>query len=252
MKLLSFDGDTVLHLAVEGKNPEVVDLLLSRGVVQVDAPSQNEMRRGAALRLAAANGYTEIIRLLLSKGAKVNGAVDGARLPLSEAARFGHLEATKLLLDSGADFRAVKDEWTALFEASLHGCPEVVRVLVEAGADVSPPTVLYHLAGHGLEGVSMLVVGKKGVDVNGRTARMSGTALHQAAKTGLGGLVRVLLYRGADVRARDSDGRTPRDLALRSGHKDVIDLLSPGAGSWKEKEKGDAEPEDDLPPPYTG
>jgi ankyrin repeat protein len=35
----------------------------------------------------------------------------------------------------------------------------------------------------------------------------------------------VLLANGADVKAKDSGGRTPADEAARRGHKEIINLL---------------------------
>lgn len=154
-----------------------------------------------------------------------------------------------MLLDRGLETHGS----TALQVAALMGHGEVARLLIREGADVSSPAVLYHLASHGLEDASMLVM-ERGADVNGMATRMRGAALHQAARTGHLKLVRVLLDRGANAQTRNHDGRTPLDVALRNDRKDVAELLHSHATSRKEmiliKNMRRDEPKDDLPPPY--
>ena len=59
--------------------------------------------------------------------------------PLHEAARRGHIEVVRFLLEKGAYVGAVNDLWgrTALHEAAKGGHIEVVRFLVENGANVN-------------------------------------------------------------------------------------------------------------------
>ena len=87
-------------------------------------------RRGAALRLAIARVYVDVVRLMLATGTDV-GTLDGA---LYTASRSGRAEIVRLLLDAGADVHAFVDG--ALRAASEEGYAEVVRMLLEAGADV--------------------------------------------------------------------------------------------------------------------
>jgi len=52
------------------------------------------------------------------------------------------------------------------------------------------------------------------------------TPLHVASERGHVEIVRLLLEHGADLRARDSDGRTPSELALQYGKLEIVELLS--------------------------
>lgn len=58
------------------------------------------------LAIAAKDGRTDVVRLLLENGANVN-AWDWARVgtPLSFAARFGHRDVVILLIAKGADVK---------------------------------------------------------------------------------------------------------------------------------------------------
>lgn len=92
------------------------------------------------LSLAASGGYVDIIQLLLNNGAEINSRT-GSKLgisPLMLSAMNGHVAATMLLLDSGSDINAQieTNRNTALTLACFQGRVEVVRILVQYGANV--------------------------------------------------------------------------------------------------------------------
>ncbi len=104
-----------------------------------------------ALVWAAKNGRTEAMGFLLERGADINA--DPYRgTPLLWAASRGHLEATAWLLDHGAEVnrRATfggpqhGQGVTALHLAAQHGLIEMVRFLVQRGADPSIEDEIYH------------------------------------------------------------------------------------------------------------
>lgn len=88
-----------------------------------------------AVTVAASGGETEILRALLAAGASPKPEYGR---PLQRAARAGHLEAVRLLLDAGlpADHRDVAGD-TALIEAACDGREDVVAFLLSRGADVN-------------------------------------------------------------------------------------------------------------------
>ena len=107
--------------------------------------------------------------------------------PLALAAFFGNDEIVRLLLDRGADVSVVarneRIQVTALHAAAAGNHTEIARLLLAAGAPVD--------------------------------AEQPGgfTALHSAAQNGNAELVRLLLEHGADPEQRTADGRAARDLA---------------------------------------
>src|SRR5262245_5502801 len=129
--------------------------------------------------------------------------------PLALAAHFGHLEVMRLLIDRGADVNrsaahriAVTPLHAALFGRQL----EAALLLVERGADVT------------------LARGGSGLK------RAGWTALHYAAGMGFRALVQPLLDRGADPSRVDEEGKTPLDVAIDANHRDIVeDLRSRGA-----------------------
>jgi len=77
-----------------------------------------------------------MIRTLHSKDASVHRPTSGAgNTPLMLAAKGGHVEAVKVLLELRAGVEAKNGEgWTALHFAAKEGRMKVCRVLVEGGA----------------------------------------------------------------------------------------------------------------------
>ena len=159
---------------------EAVDRLLAGG----HEPTVHE---------AAATGDVARLRGLLDDDpASVNAwSPDGAQ-PLHFAAFFGHVEACRLLLERGADanehargFNGVAPINAAAANEPKPNevCTEIVRLLLDAGADAA-------------------------------AAQGGGsTALHSAAMTRNAELVRLLVARGVDPDAATDDGRTARGLA---------------------------------------
>ena len=71
-------------------------------------------------------------------GANVNIADEQDNAALRWAARGGHLDAARILLDSGADVnQKSRSGWTALLEAIIAGSLPLVKLLIERGADIN-------------------------------------------------------------------------------------------------------------------
>ena len=80
-------------------------------------------------------GYTEIIKLLLEKGADANVKVKDGSLPLTTAVLQGRTEIVKLLLEHKADANVkTSDGVTVLAFAKNNGYIEIAQLLENAGA----------------------------------------------------------------------------------------------------------------------
>ena len=193
-------GWTPLHLAVVEHRAEVVRVLVAAGAVLGARTEHGRTPLHLALRFAP-----EVAPVLLELGATVDapsaaylddvdtltGQLDGGTRPddrasgadlLSWAAFGGATSTTKLLLARGADVNG-----GALRAAAGNGRLDVVRMLVDAGADVDR-----------------------------RDPTTGRTALHAAVAAGGGDapeIVELLLAAGADVNATTSDGASALDIS---------------------------------------
>ncbi len=121
-----------LTMAAMRNNPEVVRLLLEAGA----DPNIKGSQTVSPLTWASTYGYTEIVKLLLAAKAKVNP--DDWSPPLFTAAQNGHIETVAVLLKAGANIDAQGyGGRTALMDAAGRGNVQVVKFLIENGADVS-------------------------------------------------------------------------------------------------------------------
>ena len=164
---------------------------------------------------AATQGHAEIVRCLIAAGADVHarnwerGALcaavyhkhpeaaqilraAGAMLNLAEAADCGDTERVLQLLAEGVS----PDEGAAITRAAYSNHAEIVRILLEAGANVNA------------------------------TDALDNTALHHAVRWGRTDIACMLLDAGADATIDNIDGHeTPLILAVWAGRTDCTRLL---------------------------
>jgi ankyrin repeat protein len=79
--------------------------------------------------IAAQQGHTEAVKLLLAAKASVDAANKDGWTPLYIAARKGHTEAIKLLLAANADPTKEVQGWTALAIADRNGHKDIAALL---------------------------------------------------------------------------------------------------------------------------
>jgi len=95
---------------------------------------------GAELRAAATRGDLAQVRALLDAGVDVNARTDYGATALSYAADKGHAQVVKLLLERGAEVDPEDTFYhsTPITWAGYNGHAEVVELLIAAGAKPSP------------------------------------------------------------------------------------------------------------------
>ena len=139
------DGMTALHWAAETGNPEIAQILVNAGAIL-----EVTTRLGAytPLHVAGRKGAAEVIRVLLDAGADSRAVAATGATPLHLAAGAGSAEGTKHLLDGGAeiDARAGDAQQTPLMFAAAADRADVVRLLMENGADPNITTTLMEAA----------------------------------------------------------------------------------------------------------
>ncbi|XP_036157616.1 M-phase phosphoprotein 8 isoform X5 [Myotis myotis] len=86
--------------------------------------------------LAAAGGQDDLLRLLIRKGAKVNGRQKNGTTALIHAAEKNFLTTVAILLEAGAFVNVQQSSGeTALMKACKRGNLDIVRLVIECGAD---------------------------------------------------------------------------------------------------------------------
>ncbi len=236
--------------AVEKNDYFTVKALLEAGV---DANAQFKYD-STLLQYSASFGYTPIVELLIEHGASVN-SLSNSTSALILASRFGFLDTIEILLKYGANVNAVssRHEYSALMAASVRSNKEslqVINLLIESGARVNQKdkdgnTALVYAVDRGLADVVKLLL-ENGADHNNliHTARSVGvlelllkyranvdtrdsygTRLHRAANSGKTEEVRLLLKYGADTSIKNNREQTALDLAKRKKHTEIVALL---------------------------
>lgn len=144
-------------------------------------------------------------------------------------------EVVELLIRAGADVKAANRYGvTPLWLACINGNAALIEMLVKAGADANTvlpegETVLMTAARTGkVEAVNVLL--RYGADVSAKEGWRGQTALMWAAAEGHPGVIQALVARGADVHARSNGGFTALLFAAREGQIGAVKaLLAAGA-----------------------
>jgi ankyrin repeat protein len=252
-------GMTPLLFAVRDGNAAMTRLLLDRGA-DIGLSSGN---RTSPLLIALLNGQVGLATELLEKGADPNAADDYHRAALFAAIdlrNFNHekytdlptdgrdpLDLIKALLKKGADPNAKTDtvpvhglmqfdaSWvnfdgqTPFVRAALSGDIEVMRLLLESGADPKigttygttslmaaaginwiPGQTYSHSEADYVEAVKLCL--ERGVDVNASNS-LGFAAMHGAANRGWESVIQILADHGAKLEVKDQVGRTPMTFA---------------------------------------
>jgi ankyrin repeat protein len=198
------DRISPLHIAVGDNQMEIMTLLLDHGADMNLKGKYNDL----PLHWAAARGHSHIIsrtlllarsytykNLRLHKG-YINSKDSRGETLLHKAARNGHLEVAKTLLEYEVDIEARnKHQNTPLHWAVRHGHLEIVALLL-----------------------------KRGAKVNARGYNNT-TSLHIAAGENQMGTIKLLLEHKADINLADTDNTLPLHWAAYKGHLGVVKLL---------------------------
>lgn len=238
-------GETPLIKAAKVGNLQVVAALLKAGAA-VDTPDTGFGQ--TPLMAAARAGHTEVAKLLIDRGARVNAqtrtgktpefrnpaetrasrgagiqrggwpnrgireSIPGAKTPLLFAAREGHVDIARLLLDAGANLeQADADGVTPLLIALMNEHAEAASFLVGRGANVNA------MDWYG-QSPLFVAVDVRNLDVSGPT-RDNGVD-----REAFYGVAELLLNRGADPNARTREFPPQRPWVTRLGSLSWVDF----------------------------
>ncbi|XP_074276336.1 E3 ubiquitin-protein ligase XBAT32 [Silene latifolia] len=201
INLRNYRGQTALMQACQHGHWEVVQTLI---VFKANIHRADYLNGGTALHLAALNGHTRCMRLIL---ADYIPSIPNIWNILRKKSK---IEFERADFNASALYQVINKPAdggiTALHMAALNGHFEAVQLLLEFGASVTEKTVE--------DGTTIDLIGA------------GSTALHYAACGGNVQCCKMLIERGAKVTAENENGRTPLMVA-RSWHRDsVVEMLS--------------------------
>ncbi len=135
--VVDWAGWPALNWAALMLRNESIEILLDAGA-DIEYLAKGGKNSGRPLMMAAKkyNGL-DTVKLLVARGADVNGADQYGRTALIMAARYGRIEIFRFLLSRGASPNAesIMQKWkTPLIAANLRGHDEVAALLRQAGA----------------------------------------------------------------------------------------------------------------------
>ncbi len=133
-KALLNDAEKTLFEACEVGNLEEVKKILNEGV---NLEARN-IEGYTALMAAIHGGQAEAARLLIENGADVNARKGNGDSVLIFAISKGQYEVARALIENGTDIHAKNylDETALIKAAQTHAPAELIKLLLEKGADV--------------------------------------------------------------------------------------------------------------------
>lgn len=181
------------------------------------------------LRVAAANGDTLLIKVLLELGADVNAETWEGVTPLMYASQEGHLRAVELLIDAGADVNDKPgNQIDALLGACIAGHVFVADTLILNGANVNTRNLdgvspLMYAAAFNYELLADVLVFYE-ANINA-SDNFGNEAIHYSSFYGNFNITAMLLENGARINATDLKGYTPLMIAAQNGYPDLVAFL---------------------------
>jgi ankyrin repeat protein len=189
-------GYTPLHLAAYQGNTALVKLLLQKGA---NSNAKDTQHGYTPLHLAACQGHAQAVERLLAHNALIN--VKEKRLertPLHLAAATGNSATVRHLINHGALHSIDKHNWTPLHVAiASRNATAVIKLLIDKG-DVLDKTEL---------------------------DKTEDTLLHFATKEKAIAAMRYLIQKGANVNATNAAGNTALHFAAKSHMLEGCKLL---------------------------
>jgi len=199
-----------------------------------------QAKKNRALFEAVKKADIEQVKLLITKGADIEAKWGdvynkneefpsaayrlgyNTSTPLWHAVYSGKIEVVKLFVEAGADVNA--GQWPPLCQALYEKKMAIAEYLINHGANVNYPEdwgPLQEAACYSIEMVKLLVA--KGANVNGGRQ----PTIHAGIRSGYREIVEFLIQHGADVNAKDQWGRgyTPLQRAAIRGKPELVKLL---------------------------
>ncbi|XP_036430777.1 ankyrin repeat and SOCS box protein 5b isoform X1 [Colossoma macropomum] len=128
----TIDGVTPLFNACSAGSATCAEVLLEHG-----ANPQPELCQPSPIHEASSKGKTACVEALIAWGADVDYDIPHLGTPLYIACSSRELQCTQKLLDGGANVQKGRFLDTPLHAAAEKDCPDIIKVLLEFGANIN-------------------------------------------------------------------------------------------------------------------
>lgn len=239
------DGETALFLAVSAGHVEMVTYLLTNGANPNDSLASTgwTVLQEAISRSCVTNyriDFTsqptidELLKNLETAQNQNNNNLQNETYKVEEVISKKHIEITKILLENGAnpnqrDFG--EDEEYPLIMAASSNLTEIVSHLIQFNADLevfdtaSGFTILHIAVANGCKDTVNLIL-QYAPQLIDFTDENGDTPLHVAAQKDKREIAAILLAEGANYKALNNANKTPIEVALEAGNKDIAVSIS--------------------------
>lgn len=225
------DQETIAILAKSAI--KLKNSLFIRNLLKLKVPfNEFPIHKGySALFLAAALGSPEILDILLKCGLEFAPTSDSdLNILLICAVNVGNVENVRYLLDQGADINFIYEKISraAIHEAVYVKKPEVVKVLIEKGANINLKSAKHGYPLHmAIENNSDTILGlllKAGVNVDVAN-RLNRPPMASACYLNKLGAVKLLLEHGCSINFFSAEGYNLLHYAIIPGSFEVAEYL---------------------------
>ncbi|XP_047363247.1 rabankyrin-5 isoform X1 [Vespa velutina] len=231
--------ETPLSLAIKAPFKKGKDIVLA--LIKAGANVNQRNEEGLTLlhqSILKEDSATAIF--LLENDAEMNVKTANGETPLQLCVHCRLSEVVEALCRRGVDTSVGCPLWDALDSDQ----EDTASILVKHGADADCwgpgpdgclQTLLHRAIDENKEDIAQFLI-RSGCDLNaprrpgpngagGDEAKDECTPLHLCCQWGLEQVVQTLIEHGADVNARDAEGKTPVHVAIQNQHSQIISLL---------------------------
>ncbi|XP_032087229.1 ankyrin repeat and SAM domain-containing protein 3 isoform X1 [Thamnophis elegans] len=219
------------ELSDEASETELLNRSLTMWHGESQAASPQELDIPLDLHTAASIGQYEVVKDSIERGEKdLDQKNRGGWTPLMYASYIGYDTVVRMLLQAGANVNMSTPEGqTPLMLAASCGNECAAAFLLQQGAelemtDIHGWTALFHCTSAGHQQMVKFLL-DSGANANCREPLCGYSALMEAAASGHEIIVQYLLSHGVKVDIRDSTGATARTLAMKYGHMKIVGLI---------------------------
>ncbi|XP_021447196.2 B-cell lymphoma 3 protein homolog [Oncorhynchus mykiss] len=235
------DGDTALHIAVvQGQEAQIQRMILLLELVHTDLDIYNNLRQ-TPLHLAVITHQAHMVGALLRAGADPGALDRNGQTTVHLCCEHGQQACLSVVLSHPSILTCLEvrnyEGLTPLHLAVQGGHKELVRMLLDAGADINAMDIksghsplIHAVENHNMDMVHFLI--ENDCNVNGQSYS-GNTALHSACGRGQVDTARLLLKNRADSSVKNYHNDTP---AMVAKNKKVTDVLR-GKGSRNQQPK---------------